>query len=58
MRYRWRATYLYHKQIYSELIARACVTSRIFSWNEGAADEMPEEYAAECRRWRDMKIEN
>ena len=41
-----------HDQIYCELISRACRTSRIFSWNEGAAEEMPEAYAEECRRWR------
>ena len=54
--YRRRETKRCHDQMYSELIARACVTSHIFSWNEGAADEMPEAYAEECRRWREMKF--
>ena len=46
-----------HDQMYCELIARACRTSRIFSWNEGAADEFPEAYAAECQLWREMRFE-
>jgi hypothetical protein len=52
--YRRRMVKQRHDQMYSELIARACHPSRIFSWNEGAADEMPEEYAEECRRWREI----
>jgi hypothetical protein len=47
-----------HDQMYSELLASACRTSRVFSWNEGAAEQMPEQYAAECRRWRDMKFKS
>lgn len=44
-----------HDQIYSELISRACAPSRsVFSWNEGAVEELPVEYAAECARWRDF----
>jgi hypothetical protein len=45
-----------HNQMYSELIQRACHTSRLFSWNEGAAEQMPDEYAEECRRWREMRF--
>jgi hypothetical protein len=41
-------------QMYLELISRACHPRRsVFSWNEGAADEMPEAYAEECQRWRE-----
>jgi hypothetical protein len=34
-----------HAAIYDELITRACTTARMFQWNEGAAEEFPEEYA-------------
>ena len=48
-----------HDQIYSELLQRACHPSRsVFSWNEGAAEEYPEQYAEECRRWRDTKFKS
>jgi hypothetical protein len=46
-----------HDQIYGELLQRACRPSRsVFSWNEGAAEEMPETYAKECRHWREHKL--
>jgi hypothetical protein len=46
-----------HDQMYGELIQRACHPGRsVFSWNEGAAEEMPAEYTAECRRWRDLHL--
>jgi hypothetical protein len=46
-----------HDQMYSELLTRACCPSRsVFSWNEGAAEQMPEAYAEECARWCDMRF--
>jgi hypothetical protein len=56
--YRRRITKQRHDQMYSELLARTCRTSRLFSWNEGAAEQMPTEYAEECRRWREMRFTN
>jgi hypothetical protein len=53
-----RMTKANHNQMYGELLQRACHPSRsVFSWNEGAADEMPVEYAAECARWQKLKNE-
>jgi hypothetical protein len=54
--YRQKMTKRFHDQMYCELIARTCVTSRLFSWNEGAAEQMPAEYLAECARWREMRF--
>ncbi len=34
-----------------ELIMRTCCPSRLFNWHEGAAEEYPEEYRAECAKW-------
>ena len=34
-----------HATIYCELIQRACTPVRLFQWNEGAAEQFPEEYA-------------
>jgi hypothetical protein len=56
--YRRRMSKANHNQMYCELLTRACHPSRsVFSWNEGAADEMPDEYTEECARWRKLKNE-
>ncbi len=41
-----------HSTIYNELIMRACTPARLYQWNEGAAEEFPEEYARECLRYK------
>jgi hypothetical protein len=41
-----------HSAIYEELIMRACTPVRLYQWNEGAAEQLPEEYARECLRYK------
>ena len=41
-----------HNFIYDELITRACTPKRLYQWNEGAAEEYPEEYAKECEKYK------
>jgi hypothetical protein len=50
--YKKRATKNLHSVIYCELIERTCTPARIFQWNEGAAEEYPEEYLKECAKYR------
>jgi hypothetical protein len=41
-----------HAAIYCELIERTCTPARLFQWNEGAAEEFPEEYLKECTKYK------
>ena len=41
-----------HNIIYHELITQACTPERLYQWNEGAAEEYPEEYAKECEKYK------
>ncbi len=50
--YKHKMTAQMHAAIYDELIMRACTPARTYQWNEGAADEYPEEYARECSRYK------
>lgn len=44
---------------FHEILKKACHPRRsVFSWNEGAAEEYPEEYAAECEYYRHLVITN
>jgi hypothetical protein len=44
-KYKRKMTTRMHAAIYCELIQRACTPARLFQWNEGAAEQFPEEYA-------------
>jgi hypothetical protein len=50
--YKRKMTAQLHAAIYNELIMRACTPARLFQWNEGAAEQFPEEYAQECSRYK------
>ena len=50
--YRKRATKNMHAAIYCELIQRACTPARLFQWNEGAAEDFPEQYLQECAKYK------
>jgi len=50
--YKRKMTARLHSAIHEELIMRACTPSRMYQWNEGAAEEFPEEYAQECTLWK------
>jgi len=50
--YKSKMTAQMHSAIYNELIMRACTPARLYQWNEGAAEEYPEEYTQECSRWK------
>jgi hypothetical protein len=50
--YKRKMTTKIHAAIYNELIMRACTPARLYQWNEGAAEEFPEEYARECLRYK------
>ena len=50
--YKRKMTTKMHATIYNELIMRACTPARMYQWNEGAAEEFPEEYARECSRYK------
>jgi hypothetical protein len=52
VQYKRKMTAQMHAAIYNELIMRACTPARLYQWNEGAAEEYPEEYVRECSRWK------
>jgi hypothetical protein len=55
--YRLEMTKKIHKRIYPELIVQACHPRRsVFSWNEGAIEEMPEAYKMICDWWKKIKV--
>ena len=50
--YKKRMTAQMHSAIYCELIQRACTPARLYQWNEGAAEDFPEEYLQECSKYK------
>jgi hypothetical protein len=50
--YKRNMTERLHSAIHDELIMRACTPARMYQWNEGAAEDYPEEYAQECNIWK------
>jgi hypothetical protein len=41
-----------HTTIYCELMMRVCTPERLYQWNEGAAEQFPEEYLRKCAEYK------
>jgi hypothetical protein len=50
--YKRKMTAQIHAAIHEELIMRACTPARLYQWNEGAAEQFPEEYTQECLKYK------
>jgi hypothetical protein len=50
--YKCEMTAKLHTTIYCELMMRVCTPARLYQWNEGAADQFPEEYLRKCAEYK------